>query len=147
MRTICLDRSHFILLSITLLVILPLICAIVFQRDIHLAYTEYFVAPEMQRQFGYVAEWKTIQGMNLYVITSIVPEGLLAKMGFEVGDIPFEYHSGFQAFYSALQEARDGIPSKLELMREAHVMSGDFTKRTIFVKAIHEIKKVSGAGS
>ncbi len=141
MKTIRLGRFHFVVLVVTLLVTLPLTCAIVFQRDLRMVYIERFVAPDMQRHFGYTAEWRTIRGMNLYVVTSVIADGPLAKAGFEAGDIPFEYHGGFQAFHLALQAARDGMPSGIEVMRDADVARGNFSKRVIIVRAPGEGRK------
>lgn len=133
LKPIRLGRIHFAVLATTLFLVLPTVVAIVFERDIHFLYLETFVAPEMQRSFGFTAEWQTIREMDLYVITSIVPDGPLGKMGFEVGDIPWEYHGGFEAFYSALEEAHHGTSTRVELMRAADVAKDNYAKRWILI--------------
>lgn len=138
MSPIRLGRIHFAVLVATLFFVLPTVVAVMFERDIRFLYYETFVAPDMQRCFGFTGEWQSIQDMDLYVITSIVPGGPLGSMGFEAGDIPWEYHGGFQALYSALQEARDGNATQIQVMRAADIAKRNYTKRWIIVTALRQ---------
>lgn len=158
MKPIRLDWSHFVALSVFLLFVLPAILLLVSYHEVQM-FIDYpggvpptppsrdydhvvLGAPRMQALFGFTAEWGYFDkrsGERYYVITSVTPNGYLARSGFEVGDVPWRrgyYPTGFFEFYEALQKACDGNPSVVTVMRASEMERGNYTKRRISIAPI-----------
>lgn len=90
-------------------------------------YTEYRIAtdgPVLQRCFGFVAaQVPAPAGVPLervFAITSVNPEGALAKAGVRAGDLPVGYKHGFASgFYQDLGIALEGGDVTLSVMAMA----------------------------
>ncbi len=117
---------EWLTLAVGLFVVLPLILAITFQNDLYEAYLVQFKAPDLQREFGFRAEYVEAESSSphtsrRFTITSVELGGPFWRAGIRPGDIPFGYKHGFRAgFYLDLTGARESGSVALLLVRNAH---------------------------
>lgn len=101
------------LFAIVPLLIPCLLLFVLLQHEIAYFHVMRDLAPALQRDFGFTAavveEERPVRD-QIFVITSLDPEGALAKAGFLVGDVPVGYKHGFETgFYAHLEYARHNV--------------------------------------
>ena len=110
-RLITVRPIHWVYLSIFVLVISPLLIATLYADGLYNGYVRTYIGPRIQRQFGFKMERRRMyyrgrQRLDVFVIESLEPNGLLAKAGVQNGDVPIEmFHLSDVAFYRRLQES------------------------------------------
>ena len=100
---------HWVYLTIFVLLIGPFSMAVVYHDELYNGYVRTYIAPGVQRQFGFRMERRRMyyhtQAVDVFVIEGLEPDGVLAKAGVQRGDVPVGiYHMSDVAFYQRLQE-------------------------------------------
>ena len=122
LRPISSTRSQWVYLFVTLLIVLPLILAFVFSNQIYAVYLREFVAPRLEREFGFKAGRTQVQFRGrtdqVFAVLRVTPGGILHRAGVEPGDIPVGYQHGFETgFLQDLVWAKEGHAVEIELAR------------------------------
>ena len=137
------SRSHQLYVFVAVLVLLPLLAGIAFQKELYALYLMRFRGPELEREFGFTAgkvDVVTESGAQLgvFAVISLVPTGILAKAGFRTGDIPIGYKHDLAAeFYRDLMRVQGESRSRSGLLRQR-------TLRAVLSGAESELKQLVG---
>jgi hypothetical protein len=137
---ITLDKRQYVILAVILFVILPLTVSLAFRDRIYDAYVRELVAPKLQREFGFKAGIEPIvdakESLNVFVIQSVNPTGILGKAGFRSGDIPIGYKHGFETgFYHDLLWVKNGDQVEISVVNLSDARVGDWSERKIQLRA------------
>jgi hypothetical protein len=123
---IVLSRYHLGVLALFLFTILAL-WAIVFSWQAEHWAIQQFVAPSLERRFGYrggvtaLVSGSGFAGAT-FTLVKVDPDGALGRAGFRSGDIPSgAAHDNYVFFHRLLLHACDGRP---ERMRMLHAVDG-----------------------
>lgn len=133
---ITLGKSRWIYLSVILLFVLPVVLCFAFFNQIYAAYLHEFVAPELEKEFGYIAGTDTLvedkESFEVFLIEYIKPGGILAKAGFQSGDIPVGHKHGFESgFILDLLASRKGELIKMKVVNINAARQGNSQWRDI----------------
>jgi hypothetical protein len=102
---------NWVYVTVVLLLIGPLSIAVVYSGELYNGYVRTYIAPRIQRQFGFKMERRRMhyrtQALDVFVIKGLNPDGVLAKAGVRNGDVPVgDYHVSDVTFYRELEESR-----------------------------------------
>lgn len=110
---ITLQRGQWAYLTITVLLIGPFWVAVACSEEIYAAYVRTYVAPEVQRRFGFKVGRERMyygarrQPLDVFFINATEPDGVLARAGALSGDVPVgAYHWSDVGLYVRLRESR-----------------------------------------
>lgn len=109
-RLITVKPIHWVYLTVFVLLIGPLLIAALYSDELYNGYVRTYIAPRIQRQFGFKMErrrmyYRGTQELDVFVIEGLEPNGVLAKAGVQNGDVPIGmFHMSDVAFYRRLQE-------------------------------------------
>ena len=108
-------RFAFLYLAI---VALGVAAVFAFAGPAYWAVVERLEGPELQKQFGFVAEWRTIRkGWSDLVIVEVRPGGRFAVAGVKAGDVVVCLHHGPGDFWGSLLAARDGREATISVVQ------------------------------
>jgi hypothetical protein len=111
-RFLTLTLSPWVYVTIIVLLIGPFSVAVVYSDQIVDAYVRAYVGPEVQDQFGFRMErkrmyYRQVQSLDVFVITAIEPDGVLARAGVKNGDVPLSsIHMSDVDFYRRLRRSK-----------------------------------------
>jgi hypothetical protein len=98
--------------TIIALLIGPFTIAVLYSDQLYAAYVRTYVGREVQHRFGFRMERKTmyyrkVQRLDVFVITALEPDGVLAKAGVKNNDVPLiSYHMSDVDFYLRLRRSQ-----------------------------------------
>jgi len=103
---------HWVYVTVVLLLIGPFSIAVVYSNELYNGYVRTYVAPRIQRQFGFRMERRRMyyhtQGLDVFVIEGVNPGGVLAKAGVRNDDVPVGvYHMSDVEFYRKLDGSQE----------------------------------------
>src|SRR5262245_35650625 len=122
-KFLTLTLSPWVYVTIIALLIAPFLIAVLNFDQIFNSYVRTYLGPEVRRQFGFRMEHQTMyyrqaQRLDVFVITTLEPDGVLARAGVRNDDVPLVsgwFHMSDVNFYRRLQEGRKG-PIELRLI-------------------------------
>lgn len=100
-------------------------------------YARAYALPRMEERWGFRLGALRVQrdGGEYYGIVRLVPQGRLARLGFRLHDIPFDYHgSACLAFYQALLATERGEATTFSVVNLDDWAAGRQASRTIDVQ-------------
>ena len=133
MQLIRLTTRHLLYLTGTL-GLLSLLLLVAFERPLHQLWLEHWVAPKLQREFGFTAGFRSINLPSgeapAFVLLSVKPGGRLYQAGFRAGDIPVGYQHGFvSGFYGDLLAVSEGQQVEIAVIPAGAAGSSEDWKR------------------
>jgi hypothetical protein len=137
---ITLDKRQYVTIAVILFVILPLTVSLAFRDRISDAHLREIVGPKLQREFGFEAGIEPVfeakQFLDVFVIQSVNPTGILGKAGFRAGDIPMGYKHGFETgFYQDLLWVKEGDQIEISVVNLAEARVGNWSERKITLQS------------
>ena len=96
---------------------------------------------QFEREFGFETGIITITDSTgtypRWGITAVAPGGRFDRLGFRVGDVPFDYHGRTGTLlYGALRDASEGKPAEIDVYNAREAAAGDYMRRRIVITAI-----------
>ena len=148
-RLITIKPIHWVYLTTFVLLIGPLLVASVYSDELYNAYVRTYIAPGVQRQFGFKMQrrkmyYRGTQELDVFVIEGLEPNGVLAKAGVQNGDVPIGmFHMSDVAFYRKLQERPAGTveihlvncTEYEELLKSGNLILSDVGNRVVIPKS------------
>ena len=115
---------HWLCIAIIALLLVPLTIFSLEPDRIYNAYFRTFATPAVEREFGFRMERTRMyfhtQALEVFVIKSLEPEGVLAKAGVRVGDVPL----GTYMPKNDVAFCRDLLRSHAQIT-QIHLVNGD----------------------
>ena len=85
-------HKQWLLIAVTILVLAPLMMTGIFYGQFRTAVLRKFFVPGIEARYGYKTESRRLyygeQPLDVYVVSSIEPNGRMAAAGLRIGDVP-----------------------------------------------------------
>jgi hypothetical protein len=136
---ITLGKSQWIYIFVIFVIILPIILSLVFFKQIYASYLHEFVAPELEKEFGFTGGTESLlennESSEVFLIEWVKQGSILANAGFQSGDIPVGYKHGFESgFYLDLLACRKGEEISMHVVNINSVRKGNREWRNLTLR-------------
>ena len=113
-------HKQWLLIAVTTLVVTPLMMTGIFYGQFRTAVLRKFFVPGIEAKFGYKTEPRRLyygeQPLDIYVVSSIEPNGRMAAAGLRIGDVPLGiFHMSDVGLAEELATA-DASPIRLKVV-------------------------------
>jgi hypothetical protein len=130
---------HFVVI-VAVIMALAAILGISLAPDLADRYARHAVKqfePEFGFQTGIVTVTDPTGTDAVWGITAVTAGGSFDRLGFQSGDVPFDYHGrAATCLYGALREASQGKPAEIDVYNARAAAAGTHARRRIVIAAV-----------
>jgi hypothetical protein len=135
---ITLGKSQWIYIFVIFVIISPTILSLVFFKQIYASYLHEFVAPELEKEFGFTGGTESLlednESSEVFLI-EVKQGSILANAGFQSGDIPVGYKHGFESgFYLDLLACAKGEEVSMHVINIHSARNGNRERRNLTLR-------------
>jgi len=111
LKPLTLSSRNLWFVGIVVLLVVPIVLGFAFFDGLYAFYLSRFVALDLESSLGFKGGYAIVQGRDrsyeTYVLTRVIPNGVLGRAGVRAGDVPCRFVHGIEAgFLRRLHESR-----------------------------------------